>query len=104
MNKWTDQITLISVSEGGQDEDGFPTDVQETETTVFCNMQSVKETEFFRAAERGVNALYTAVLHDYEYHGERFAEFNGERYLVYRSYVKQDKEVVELTLAQNVRD
>jgi SPP1 family predicted phage head-tail adaptor len=103
MNKWSDQLTLIKENASGQDADGFPTYGEEIKTTVFCNMQSVKATEFFQAAEHGVNAVHTAVLHSYEYSGEKYADFNGVRYAVYRAYEKQDKETVELTLAQNVR-
>ena len=103
MNKWSDRITLIKESQSGQDDDGFPTYEEPTTTEVFCNMQSVKASEFFQAAEHGVNAIYTAVIHSYEYSGERFAEYNGERYAVYRAYEKQDKEVTELTLAENER-
>ena len=103
MNKWSDQITLVKENASGQDADGFPTYGEETKNTVFCNMQSVKATEFFQAAEHGVNAVHTAVLHSYEYDGEKYADYNGIRYAVYRSYEKQDKETVELTLAEYVR-
>lgn len=103
MNKWSDILTLVKETDGGQDADGFPTPGEPIKTDVFCNMQSVKATEFFQAAERGVNAVHTAVLHSYEYSGEKFAEYNGVRYAVYRAYEKQDKETVELTLAENVR-
>lgn len=103
MNKWSDSIKLISVTDAGQDDDGFPTAGTEKETTVYCNMQSVKATEFFQAAEHGVNAVHTAVLHSYEYSGEKIAEYNGVRYAVYRSYERPERETVELTLAENVR-
>ena len=103
MNKWSDIVTLIRETDGGQDEDGFPIQGEPEKTDVFCNMQSVKATEFFQAAEHGVNAVHTAVLHSYEYDGQKFAEYNGIRYAVYRAYEKQDKETVELTLAENVR-
>ena len=103
MNKWSDIVTLVKIADGGQDDDGFPVAGKETKTEVFCNMQSVKATEFFQAAEHGVNAVHTAVLHSYEYDGEKFADYNGIRYAVYRAYEKQDKETVELTLAENVR-
>lgn len=104
MNKWSDEAKLVSYSGGGQDSDGFPIDLVREEKPVFCDMQSVKETEFFRAAENGVNALYTAVIHSYEYSGEKIVEYQGVEYSVYRSYEKKDKEVVELTLAENKRD
>ena len=103
MNKWSDIVTLVKITGGGQDADGFPVAAEETKTDVFCNMQSVKATEFYQAAEHGVNAVHTAVLHSYEYGGEKFAEFKGIRYAVYRAYEKQDKETIELTLAENVR-
>ena len=104
MNKWSDIVTLVTQTDGGQDADGFPIPGEEVKKSVFCNMQSVKATEFFHAAEHGVNAVHTAVIHSYEYDGEKFAEYNGIRYAVYRAYEKQDKETVELTLAENVRD
>jgi len=101
MNKWSDKITLIKENQNGQDDDGFPIYEEDTTTEVFCNLQSVKATEFFQAAEQGVNAIYTAVIHSYEYSGERLAEYDGNVYMVYRAYEKQDKEVTELTLAEN---
>ena len=104
MNKWSDTAKLVSYSGGGQDSDGFPIDLAREEKPVYCDMQSVKETEFFRAAEHGVNAVYTAVIHSFEYSGEKFVEYKGVEYSVYRSYEKKDKEVVELTLAENKRD
>lgn len=104
MNKWSDQITLVDYHGGGQDSDGFPINREIAEHTVFCSIQSVKETEFFRAAEHGVNAVYTAVMHDFEYDGQKFVRYNGVEYAVYRSHRKQDKEVIELTLAENKRD
>lgn len=103
MNKWSDIVTLVKLTDGGQDADGFPVAAEEIKTDVFCNMQSVKATEFYQAAEHGVNAVHTAVLHSYEYSGEKFADYNGIRYSVYRAYEKQDKETVELTLAENKR-
>ena len=103
MNKWSDTITLVSITGGGQDADGFPVEQEETTTDVFCNIHSVKAAEFFKAAEHGVNAMHTAVLHSYEYSGEKFADYNGVRYAVYRAYEIQDKETVELTLVENVR-
>lgn len=102
MNKWSDKLTLIIEGADGQDADGFPIHTDPIEREVFCNMQSVKGVEFFQAAEHGVNAVYTAVLHSYEYDNERIAKYNGNRYAVYRAYEKQDKEIVELTLAENV--
>jgi SPP1 family predicted phage head-tail adaptor len=103
MNKWSDKLTLIAEAETGQDADGFPVYGEPKRTDVYCNMQSVKGVEFFQAAEHGVNAVYTAVIHSYEYSGEKFAEYNGIQYAVYRAYEKQDKELTELTLADNVR-
>lgn len=103
MNKWSDQVNLVTYSGGGQDSDGFPVDQIREARTVFCDMQSVKETEFFRAAEHGINAVYTAVIHSFEYAGEKYVEYKGEEYAVYRSYEKKDKEVIELTLAENKR-
>ena len=103
MNKWSDSIKLIRITDVELDDDGFPTGGEEIEMNVFCNMQSVKATEFFQAAEHGVNAVHTAVLHSYEYSGEKFAEYKGVRYAIYRSYERPERETVELTLAENVR-
>lgn len=54
---------------------------------VFCNLGSVSATEYFEAGRNGLNAEYRATVLREEYHGERLAELNGQRYGIYRTYI-----------------
>lgn len=59
---------------------------EETERTVFCNVQSVTQSEFFEGGRNGLNPEYRFVVFFKDYEGERIVEFKGKRYAVYRTY------------------
>ena len=99
MNNWLDQIKLITEIPGGEDADGFPLPGIPNETTAFCNVKSCKRTEFYQAQSVGVNAVKSVELNILDYHNEKIAEFDGNRYQVYRSYEMPEKGIIELTLA-----
>lgn len=71
----------------------------ETETQVFCTVQSVGRYEFFRALENGIEPRWVLRLTEFaDYHGEKIVLFRGDRYRVIRTYV--DSQAIELTIGE----
>lgn len=59
----------------------------ENRREVFCQMKSVSQSEFFGAGQLGLKPEYKAVMTTpLDYGGEEIAEYEGERYAVYRTY------------------
>ena len=59
---------------------------KETEKTVFCEVDSISQTEFYAAANTELNPEYKFTIFFGDYEGEEVVVFNGARYSVYRTY------------------
>ena len=60
--------------------------VTETERTVFCEIDSVSQTEFFAAQDADLKPEYRFTVFFGDYEGEKIVKYEGERYGVYRTY------------------
>lgn len=61
--------------------------ITRTERTVFCDVRSITQSEFYSAQAVGFRPEIKFVLSDYfEYEQEAFIEYNGEVYSVIRTY------------------
>lgn len=80
----SEQITLIRETKE-QDEFGVWR-ISETETTVFCQVDSVTRDEFFDGGRNGLNPEYRFTLFYADYNDERTVEYKGNRYGIYRTY------------------
>lgn len=89
------ELTLIGVSEWMRDSNGnhIP---KETQTTILCDLKSVTRSEFYSAAQAGLNPEQVFEINGFEYNGETEVEFLGERYSVIRTY-RTNYETLELT-------
>lgn len=80
----TDVITLITqtitTDKYGNEE------ATETERTVYCEVDSISQTEFYAAANTELNPEYKFTIFFGDYEGESLVKFNGARYSVYRTY------------------
>ena len=91
---WCNELTLISET--------YVTDEVknmisvEANTNVFCNIKSVRASEFYNAANVGLKPELVFVIHPYEYSGEKKVKFNGKEYRVIRTY-QVNSEEIELT-------
>lgn len=80
----TDVITLITQT--------ITTDIYgnevatETERTVYCEVDSISQTEFYAAANTELNPEYKFTIFFGDYEGEDLVLFNNKRYSVYRTY------------------
>lgn len=80
----TDVITLVAQT---ITTDKYGNEVaKETEKTVFCEVDSISQTEFYAAANTELNPEYKFTIFFGDYEGEEVVVFNGARYSVYRTY------------------
>ena len=77
-------ITLIGTTRE-QDSFGIWRE-QYTERNVFCDVQSVSQTEFFEGGRNGLNPAYQFTMFFGDYNGESLVKYNGDTYAVYRTY------------------
>lgn len=100
--RWADEITLIAAADPAPEDavnaNGFPVEREEVKTTVFGNVKSVGYSEFWKAANAGVQTELKADVHTEEYEGQRMVEIGGKRYKVLRTYMSKNGEITELTL------
>ena len=89
----SDVITLIATT---QTQDAYGVwRKTETRKDVFCNVQSVTQSEFFEGGRNGLNPEYRMSMFYGDYDGETIVEYNGKRYAVYRTY-RQRTDILEL--------
>lgn len=62
----------------------------ESETDVFCEVNSITQNEFFNAGREGHRPSFRFDVFFGDYNGEEIVEYNGKRYLVYRTYRNRD--------------
>lgn len=62
----------------------------ETKKTVFCEVDSITQSEFFAAQDTELNPEYRFRVFFGDYSGEDIIEYNGKRYSVYRTYRTSD--------------
>ena len=58
----------------------------ETEKTVYCEVASITQSEFYAAADTELNPEYRFTVFFGDYSGERIVKFHDTRYAVYRTY------------------
>lgn len=62
---------------------------------VFCNVQSVTQSEFFEGGRNGLNPEYRFTMFGPDYQGETIVEYKGKTYTVYRTYITRN-DMIEL--------
>lgn len=87
----SDVIYLVTETKA-QDSNGV-WKIQTEKRQVFCNVQSVTQTEFFEAGRNGLNPEYEFTMFQGDYNGERTVEYNGDAYAVYRTYRTRTDEI-----------
>lgn len=92
-------IDLIAVT---TEKDELNQIVEKTRTTatVFAEIGSVSQTEFFSGGRLGLNPSLKAVIYDFEYNGEPIVKYNGKFYSVYRVYFVNGSDRCELYLEE----
>ena len=84
----TDVLTLIAQTIST---DQYGNEVAtEVEKTVFCEVDSITQTEFYQAANTELNPEYKFTIFFGDYDGQPLVEYNGVRYAIYRTYRADD--------------
>lgn len=58
----------------------------ESETQVFCNVQSVSAAEFFDGGRSGLNPELRFTMFEGDYLGQDIVKYRGVRYAIYRTF------------------
>lgn len=84
----TDVITLISQTYTLDDYgNNVPTEIR---FDVFCEVDSINQSEFYAAANTELNPEYRFRVFFDDYDGQSVLEFDGKRYGIYRTYRSGD--------------
>ena len=84
----TDVLTLIAQTIST---DQYGNEVAtEVEKQVFCEVDSITQTEFYQAANTELNPEYKFTIFFGDYDGQPLVEYNGVRYAIYRTYRADD--------------
>lgn len=68
------------------------------ETELYCDVESVKRSEFYEARNHGLKPEWVLVLSDYaDYDGQTVCKFEGAYYNIIRTYTRNDH-AIELTI------
>ena len=65
----------------------------EQKRQVYCNVMSISRSEWFDAGRDGFKPAYVFVMFEPDYEDEKIIEFEGQRYGVYRTYIRQDESI-----------
>jgi SPP1 family predicted phage head-tail adaptor len=76
--------------------------VEKTRTTktVYGEIGSVSQTEFFSGGRIGLTPSMKAVIYGFEYNDEPIAKVNGKLYSIYRTYLTDGTDKIELYLEE----
>lgn len=59
---------------------------QETQREIYCEVNSVTQSEFFAAENTELNPEFRFTVFFADYEGEELVEYNGSRFVIYRTY------------------
>ena len=71
-----------------------------TTNTVFADISSVSQAEFFSGGRIGLQPSLKATIYDFEYNDEPIVKYNGKLYSVYRTYFVNGSDRLELYLEE----
>lgn len=84
----TDTLTLITQTITLDD---YGNEVAtETEKTVYCEVDSITQSEFYQAANTELNPEYRFTVFFGDYDGQSIVVYNDVRYAIYRTYRVDD--------------
>lgn len=80
----TDVLTLVAQTVS-TDQYGNET-YTEVKSHVFCEVDSITQSEFYQAANTELNPEYKFTIFFGDYDNQPLVEYNGVRYAIYRTY------------------
>lgn len=95
---WNHEIILIARKVTGKDK--LKQDItEEVKTTLLCRKKSITRSEFYQARQAGMRPSLILNIHSFEYENQEFAEFEGRRYRIEKTY-QIDAKTLELMLIE----
>ena len=90
---WRDEIDLISITTTQND---YGDDIHtKSYRSVFANKKSVRQSEFYQAAQTGLLPQFMFEIREIDYNEEQSLRFNAKEYTIIRHYSKNN-EICEL--------
>lgn len=86
---------ILLVEETVKEDDYGVISTSQNTKQVFCNVSSVSSTEWFEGGRNGLNPKFRFTMFAHDYSGEEIVEYNGKRYSVYRTFLK-DADAIEI--------
>lgn len=68
--------------------------------SIFAEVSSVSQSEFFSGGRLGLQPSLKAVIYDFEYNEEPILKFNNKLYSIYRTYYVNGTDRLELYLEE----
>jgi SPP1 family predicted phage head-tail adaptor len=62
-------------------------------TEVFCTVESISQSEYFQASQKGLKPQLKITMWEFDYSGETTIEWNTKKYTVYRTYLRNDERI-----------
>ncbi len=89
-----DRSDVISLCEVTRTQDDFGQWIESVlKKQVYCQVESITQSEFFEAGRNGLNPQYRFVLFFGDYANEPIVEYKGQTYSVYRTYLKKNDKI-----------
>lgn len=73
---------------------------ERTTASIFAQISSITQTEFFSAGKLGFQPSFKAVIFDFEYNNEPILKWNNKLYSIYRTYAINGTDKLELYLEE----
>lgn len=89
-----DDVLFLISQEQVQDE-LYVQHSQEVRRRIFCQVDSVKRSEFFAAGQSGLSPEFCFIVFPLDYAGETELEFHEKRYAIYRTF-QRDTDHLEI--------
>lgn len=86
---------ILLVEETTKEDDYGVISTSQNTKQVFCNVSSVSSTEWFEGGRNGLNPKFRFTMFAHDYSDEEIVEYNGKRYSVYRTFLK-DADSIEI--------
>lgn len=93
--RWNDDCTLISLGEAVLDGLLQATHPEE-KVEVSCRKRDLTRSEFYFASQTDMKPSMVLEVHTFEYDGQVFVDYNGQRYKVIKTF-EVDQHITELT-------
>ncbi len=90
----SDVIKLISTTKEGRDKYGRRIRTEQPRQ-VFVQVDSISMNEFYEAGRNGLNPQFRFRMFSGDYEQESVCEYKGERYAIYRTFMRDD-DTIEL--------